>query len=108
MNSASTRFKLAELRVKTDQELSQIIDNNLESALNFALTADGQRDASDLDSAEPQRVRAEKAYAEALKLLPKVDDLHERRRLKTKLEQVRKSLERLSTADESPRLQAFR
>jgi len=36
-----------------------------------------------------------------VKLLPKVDDLHERRRLRSKLVQVRESLERLATADES-------
>jgi uncharacterized protein YicC (UPF0701 family) len=88
MNSASTWSKLAQLRVKTDQELSLVIDNSLESALNL------------LESAEPQRVRAEKAYAEAAKLLPKLDDSRERRRLKNKLAQVRESLERLSTADE--------
>lgn len=54
MNSASTRSKLAQLRVKTDQELSLILDTSLESALNL------------LDSAEPQRDRAEQAYAEAV------------------------------------------
>jgi len=75
--------------VKTDQELSLILDTSLETALNL------------LDSAEPQRDRAEQAYAEAVKLLPKVDDLHERRRLRSKLVQVRESLERLATADES-------
>ena len=85
MNRAS---KLAQLRVKTDQELSLVIDNSLEFALNL------------LDSAEPQRVRAEKAYGEAVKLLPKVEDPRERRRLKNKLVWVRESLERLSTADE--------
>jgi N12 class adenine-specific DNA methylase len=89
MNSASTWFKLAQLRVKTDQELAQIIDNSLESALHL------------LGSAEPQSVRAEKAYGEAVKLLPGVEDPRERRRLKNKLAQVRESLERLSTADES-------
>ena len=89
MNSASTWFKLAQLRLKTDQEIAQIIDNSLESALNL------------LDSAEPQCVRAEKACAEALKLLPKVEDPRERRRLEKKLVWVRESLERLSTADES-------
>ena len=86
MNSAS---KLAQLRVKTDQELSLIIDNSLGSALDL------------LDSAEPQCVTAEKAYAESVKLLPKVEDPRERRRLKNKLVWVRESLERLSTADES-------
>jgi len=86
MNSAS---KLAQLRVKTDQELSLVIDHSLESALNL------------LDLAEPQCVRAEKACAEALKLLPKVEDPRERRRLKHKLVWVRESLERLSTAHES-------
>ena len=89
MNSASIGSKLAQLRLKTDQELAQIIDNSLESALKL------------LDSGEPQSVRAEKAYAEAVKLLPKVEDPRERRRLKNKLVWVRENLERLSTADES-------
>jgi hypothetical protein len=93
MNSASTRSKLAQLRVKTDQELFLIIDNSLESALNV------------LDSAEPQLARAEQAYAEASKLLPKVDDLHQRRRLKIKLVQVQENLRRLATSGES-RVQA--
>ena len=89
MNRASTLSKLAQLRLKTDQELAQLIDNSLKFALNLA------------DSEEPQRVRAETAYAEAVKLLPKVDDPRERRRLKNKLVQVRESLEQRSTAHES-------
>ena len=93
MNSPSALSKLAELRSKTDRELSQMIANQLESALNLALRPH-------LDVAEPQRIRAERAYAEAAKLLPKVDDLYERRRLKNKLVQVRESLDRPSAVDE--------
>jgi len=89
MISASTGSKLAQLRAKTDQELSLIIDNSLESALEL------------LNSSEPQRVRAQQAYAEAVKLLPKMDDPHERRRLKIKLAQVREGLKPLSTAAET-------
>jgi len=89
MNSASTMSKLAQLRAKTDQELSQIIDKTLESALSL------------LESAEPDVVRAEKAYAEAAKLLSKVDDPRDERRLRMKLVQVRESLQRVSTADRS-------
>jgi hypothetical protein len=88
MNGAAIGLKLAQLRLKTDQELSLMIDNSLESALNL------------LDSEKPKRDRAEQAYAEAVKLLSKVDDLDERRRLKNKLMQVREALKRLSTADE--------
>ena len=89
MNSASTMSKLAQLRAKTDQELSQIIDKTLESALSL------------LESAEPDVVRAEKAYAEAAKLLSKVEDPRDERRLGMKLVQVRESLQRVSTADRS-------
>ena len=89
MISAPTAAKLAQLRVKTDRELAQIIDNSLESALNLA------------DSADPQRARAETVYAEAAKLLPMVDDPREQRRLQSKLVQVRGRLERLSTTHES-------
>ena len=89
MFGASAQSKLAQLRVKTDQELSLILNNSLESALHL------------LGRGQPQRARAEKAYAEAVKLVPVVDDLHARRRLQNKLAQLRQSLERPSKAGDS-------
>jgi hypothetical protein len=88
MNCASTQSKLAQLRAKTDQQLSQIIERGLQSALKL------------LELAEPEHARAEKAYAEGVKLLPMVDDPQERRRLNHMLVQVRESLERLSRSGE--------
>jgi len=96
MSSAPTPSKLDQLRAKTDQELAQIIDHRLESALNL------------LDSPEPQRVRAEEAYVEAVKLLPKVEDQRVGRRLRIKLVQVRENLEHLQAAGGSRAHAAYR
>jgi hypothetical protein len=69
MNSTLEVFKLAELRAKTDRELVAIIDAELELGLRFA----------------PGHLRAEIAYTNARNLLPKVEDLTQRRRLEAKL-----------------------
>jgi|ERR1700691_454179 hypothetical protein len=69
MNRTIEIFKLAELRAKTDRELVGIIDAELELGLRFV----------------PGHLRAEIAYANARKLLPKVEDLTQRRRLEVKL-----------------------
>jgi hypothetical protein len=93
--------KLAELRAKTDQELVKIIDNELERGLRSALMTERAKSASDSDSAQPPHIRAETTYADALKLLPVVDDHSERRRLERKLKQLREALDRPSAPDES-------
>jgi hypothetical protein len=49
--------------------------------------------------AERRLVRSEEAYAEAVKSVPKVDDVRERRRLQNKLARAGKSLHRWSAAD---------
>ena len=102
MSATLELSKLAELRAKTDQELVNIIDGELERGLRTAFMTEAAKKASDFDSAQPPHIRAEAAYAEALKLLPMVDDHSERRRLEKKLRQLLEALDRPSTpADES-------
>ena len=107
MSATLELSKLAELRAKTDQELIKIIDNELERGLHSALMTEAAKEASDSDSAQPPHIRAETAYAEALKLLPMVDDRSERRRLEKKLKQLREALDRPSTPVESWALAAY-
>ena len=76
MNSMARVSKLAELRARTDRELVNVIENEVELGLHLAL-----------------------------KLLPKVEDRSERRRLERKLKQIREALDRESVPSES-RVQA--
>ena len=86
MNSTLEVFKLAELRAKTDRELVAIIDTELELGLRFA----------------PGHLRAKIAYANARNLLPKVEDLTQRRRLEAKLKrQVQETVAAERTASTS-------
>ena len=84
MSSATVHSKLAELRAKTDQELVRLIDDQLNLGFRVALT-------------EP--ATAAKVYAEARKLTDKVEDPGERRRLESKLSQLRQTLDGLSAPD---------
>ncbi|PYT23202.1 MAG: hypothetical protein DMG57_32810 [Acidobacteria bacterium] len=84
MSSVSIYSKLAELRAKTDQELVNLIDEELNLGFRVALTAP---------------VTAAKAYTEAQKLTHKVEDPGERRRLESKLSQLRETLDGLSAPD---------
>jgi hypothetical protein len=86
--------KLSELRAKTDRELIEIIVNELQLGLHLALIAGETKRENDLHFAEPPRFRAEQAYAEARRLLPKVEDLNEHRRLEEKLNQLQETLDR--------------
>src|SRR5690242_8753860 len=94
MSATLELSKLAELRAKTDQELVEVIDNELERGLSFAVMTEGAKPV-------PPQIRAKTAYAEAMKLLPVVDDRSERRRLEKKLRQLREALDRPSMLDES-------
>jgi hypothetical protein len=78
MDATITVSKLAELRVRTDRDLVRVIDHELDLGLHSHIPAD-------------------KAWAEASKLLPAVEDLRERRRLEKKLEQLEDALQRLSS-----------
>jgi hypothetical protein len=99
MSTTLALSKLAELRVKTDHELVRIINDELELGLRLTLIAEGKSSAHGFHSTEP--LLAEKAYAEALKLLLMVEDPSERRRLERKLKQLREALDRPSMPDES-------
>src|ERR1700704_3579039 len=83
MTDVSQLLKLAELRQKTDQELVGLVSDGLELA--FRLTRVG-------DSAKSY-TEAEDVHAEISKLLHKVDDAIERRRLEKKLKELREALD---------------
>lgn len=88
MSATAPLSKLAELRAKTDQDLVRIIDNAME--VGFLLVATDRH----VDSAKQLHGRAEEIYANSLMLLPKVEDVNERRRLEGRLNQLRESLDR--------------
>jgi hypothetical protein len=78
MSCTSERAKLAELRARTDRELIALIDREMERARA---------------AAEQGRTEAETAYAEAVRLLPLVYNLAERRRLERRTQLVREMFE---------------
>jgi hypothetical protein len=85
----SEHAKLAELRAKTDRQLIRLVSNDLELGLKLAANSSCQ----DREPAGERRARAERACAEAGKLLPKVYSLSERLRLEKKLSELRATLE---------------
>ncbi len=95
MSSGSELAKLAELRARTDRQLVEIIRAELEFGLDLA--CQGTIESRDGEFAEQARARAERAYAEALSLLPVAYALgeEERRRLEVLGQQLRKVLDRL-------------
>ena len=88
MNATAQLSKLAELRAKTDRDLSSIIDNALEVGLLLATNA------PDVDPAGVLHRRTVHIYADAVILVEKVEDLGGRRRLEDKLKQLHESLDR--------------
>ena len=86
--------KLAELRAKTDRQLIRLIDDEVERGLNLARLHRNTHSAMDWDSAKWHRAKAERAYAEAAKLLPTVYSLSEpeRHRLQVKLRKLKGAL----------------
>jgi hypothetical protein len=97
MGGTSMLSKLAELRLKTDRELAAIIDAELQLGFDFLR----QMRSASLDSVETPRVGAEKAHAEAVKLMPLLDDSEERQRLERKVRQLREGLDRLAASRKS-------
>jgi hypothetical protein len=94
MESRTQFFKLQELRTKTDRQLVIIIDKALDLAFRFASLAESKYQGI---SAELPRNRAQISFAEAAKLMTRVENLDERRRLEAKLQQLREDLDRLAT-----------
>jgi len=85
--------KLAELRARTDRQLIQIINNQLERGLHLALLAAETESDYHFGVTELHHAEAEKVCAYALSLLTRVDDTNERRRLETKLLRLRGALD---------------
>jgi len=86
MSAPAPLSKLVELRAKTDRDLVRIIGNALDVALLLAGTQ--------VDSAGLLYGRAQEIYADTLMLLPKVEDVSERRRLERLGRVLRERLER--------------
>jgi hypothetical protein len=90
MTAVSEVSKLAELRAKTDRDLVRVIANALEVGVQCASAAP--------DCASPLYARAKAIYANAVQLMPAVEDTARRQRLEKKLDQLRDSLAKLAPA----------
>ncbi len=89
MNDRSRQSKLAELRIKTDGDLANIIHRELASGI--ALTTANNFDSTD-------HATAEQAYAIAIKFLTTIDDPAEVAALHRKSSHLRKAIdERVQT-----------
>jgi hypothetical protein len=93
MSKISNVSKLAELRARTDRQLIQIINSELERGLQFALQAAETKSAYHFGVTKLHDAEAEKACAYALNLVSKVDDINERLRLESKLHRLRAALD---------------
>ena len=94
MTKISNVSKLAELRARTDRQLIQIINNELERGLHLALMAAEPNSDYDFGFSEPPDAEAENACAYALSLVSKVDDANERQRLESKVLRLRAALDK--------------
>ncbi|MGO9095847.1 MAG: hypothetical protein ACLQGV_11540 [Bryobacteraceae bacterium] len=96
MSIASERAKLAILRARTDRQLIGLIRSELERGLYLADTCA----ASDCQCDGQHREQVERAYTDALRLLPRIDGLSqaERRRIEAQLSQLQGTLDRLPVA----------
>jgi hypothetical protein len=88
MSATAQPSKLAELRAKTDQDLVRIIGNAVEVGLLLAVNE------PDVDPAGVLHRRAEEIYGNTLMLIPRIEDVSERRRLEDRLRVLRTSLDR--------------
>ena len=84
--------KLAELRARTDRQLINIINSELERGLHLALLAAEPKSAYDFGDTGSPGAEAEKACAHAHSLVSRVDDTNERRRLESKVLRLRAAL----------------
>jgi len=84
-----------QLRIKTDRQLIQLVNDAL--ALGVGEARHALRSADALASAEDHHRRAARAYAEAARLIPLIADLpaHERNRLEANLAHLRDMLDGL-------------
>jgi hypothetical protein len=94
--------KLDELRVKTNKQLLQIINNGLELGIRHARQA--LKSADTWDAAEYGYSRAKKAYGEGSKLITLIDEItgEEWSKVKARLGHLRGMLEALSGIGSMP------
>jgi hypothetical protein len=85
MTALSEMSKLAELRAKTDQDLVHLIGNALELGIQCASAAPSTRGTL--------RAKAQDIYANALMLLPKIENVRERRKLSDQAGRIRQLLD---------------
>lgn len=90
MTALSELSKLAELRAKTDRDLVHLICNALELGIQCASAA--------ANKPGTLRTRAEDIYANALTLLPKIENVVERRKLSDKAGRIRELLDNSTMA----------
>lgn len=97
INYQAESSKLAELRAKTDRQLTTLIGSSIERGLAFTRLLGDRKSMNGWAYA-----RAEAAYAEACLLLPWVYDASrlERRRLEMKLALLREILDELCARPE--------
>jgi hypothetical protein len=89
----SNESKLAELRARTDRQLINIINSELERGLHLALLAAETESAYHFGVTQLHDAEAEKACAYARTLLTRVDNTNERRRLESKVLRLRAALD---------------
>jgi len=97
--SQSAEAKLHELRSKTTQQLVSLISNKLDRGLEFARAMEAE--SADWESAEDYAEQAERALSDAttwITLLKDVTPL-ERRRLESKMAQLRDALDRAGESE---------
>jgi hypothetical protein len=97
--SQSAEAKLFELRSKTNRQLVSLIGNRLDRGLAFARLMDSE--GADWESTQDFAAHAEKAYAEAGAWMPLLSGASslERRRLESKLAQLRNALNRANESE---------
>ena len=87
INGTSESSELAELRAEMDRDLVRIIGNAVEFGLVLVANE------ADLDPEGILHREAAQIYTDAMMLVPKVEDVRERRRLEDKLSQFRQTLD---------------
>jgi len=95
MSARLFRSKLQTLRMKTDQDLVLVIDTAIDRALRLASLAAERKHTNDSGQANAQT-----GFADAMKLLTRVENVSERRRLEAKLAQLQKALDRSLVPDQ--------
>lgn len=107
MTTREQGYKLAEFRAKTDQQLHALISNRLDRGLSFGRLLLDEEARQRCASMDEFADIAERSYSEVSRLLPLLRGITaaERRRLESRLEQLREILD-CHTLCAVPRVQA--